>query len=489
MLSYSAITNRGKITLPSVDSWGTNMSIMKDPPKSITLRRKDKVGDNNDIIQMIDDSDRSNDSIMRFARGVNPSVSVSYSNNGGSLQNYGNQQAFLPYSINKDGDFHPFVHAPQDLLPLSRLPRNTVKVISNPALPHFTKELDNSRNQTVTSTVKQNIISSQVKTAKVYSLQKPFQEPFEVKYNIQDVLQKSGNTAKVSFSDRTNQNVIKPTNSINDDLMQKSAISNKQNIQQKNTSDFDPSRFLQESITNEVHSNKMSKGNNEHLIDKYNIKLQDTTNIDYQSAKKGNEQIKYIHENFELEKNLPYYTSSTNKTSLGNIQYMNENELELSRTLPQYEQRTNTKSFGSTKYINEEKKLERNVPIYHSKTNNQGTKHTIYIHNDVELDRVLPEHSAFTNITKNIQKTLGHEYMKEYERKAVLGELQTNDSKKGEHNISSTTVNLNEKMQIGEYNGRGTIPVIERLQGMNYNMNSDKSKLMKNTHNTYKERV
>jgi hypothetical protein len=44
-------------------------------------------------------------------------------------------------------------------------------------------------------------------------------------------------------------------------------------------------------------------------------------------------------------------------------------------------------------------------------------------------------------------------------------------------------------MQIGEYNGRGTIPVIERLQGMNYNMNSDKSKLMKNTHNTYKERV
>ena len=133
--------------------------------------------------------------------------------------------------------------------------------------------------------------------------------------------------------------------------------------------------------------------------------------------------------------------------------------------------------------------MERNVPIYHSKTNNQGTKHTIYIHNDVELDRVLPEHSAFTNITKNIQKTLGHEYMKEYERKAVLGELQTNDSKKGEHNISSTTVNLNEKMQIGEYNGRGTIPVIERLQGMNYNMNSDKSKLMKNTHNTYKERV
>ena len=30
MLSYSAITNSGKVTLPSVDSWGTNMNIIKE---------------------------------------------------------------------------------------------------------------------------------------------------------------------------------------------------------------------------------------------------------------------------------------------------------------------------------------------------------------------------------------------------------------------------------------------------------------------------
>ena len=146
MLSYSAITNSGKVTLPSVGSWGTNMNIMKDPPKSIMMRRIDKVGDTNEITKMIDNSDRSAEAILRFARGVNPSVSVSYSNNGGSLQNFGNQQAKLPYSINKDGDFHPPVQAPQNLLPLSRLPRNVTFAITNPTMPHFGKELPNSRN-------------------------------------------------------------------------------------------------------------------------------------------------------------------------------------------------------------------------------------------------------------------------------------------------------------------------------------------------------
>ena len=139
MLSYSSLVNSGKVTLPSVDSWGTNMNIIRDPPKSITTRRRDKVGENSDILKMIDNSDRSSEAILRFARGVNPSVSVSYSNNGGSLQNFGNQQAKLPYSINKDGDFHPPVQAPQNLLPLSRLPRNITFAVTNPTMPHFGK--------------------------------------------------------------------------------------------------------------------------------------------------------------------------------------------------------------------------------------------------------------------------------------------------------------------------------------------------------------
>ena len=191
MLSYSAITNSGKVTLPSVGSWGTNMNIMKDPPKSIMMRRIDKVGDTNEITKMIDNSDRSAEAILRFARGVNPSVSVNYSNFGGSQQNFGNQQAFLPYTINKDGDFHPPVQAPQDLLPLSRMPRNTTFAISNPGMPHNRKELSNSRNVNATRNVHEKIVSSQVRSTKTYLLQKPFQEPFvHTKSSIQEIAHK-----------------------------------------------------------------------------------------------------------------------------------------------------------------------------------------------------------------------------------------------------------------------------------------------------------
>jgi hypothetical protein len=117
----------------------------RDPPKSIMTRRRDKVGENSDMLKMIDNSYCSSEAILRFSRGVNPSVTVSYSNNGGSLQNFGNQQARLPYTINKDGDFHPPVQAPQDLLALSRLPRNITFAVTNPIFPHFGKELPNSR--------------------------------------------------------------------------------------------------------------------------------------------------------------------------------------------------------------------------------------------------------------------------------------------------------------------------------------------------------
>ena len=56
-ISYSGLSNYGKATLPSVDTWGTNMNILKDPPKSIQTRRIDRVGQTSDITSMIDDSE------------------------------------------------------------------------------------------------------------------------------------------------------------------------------------------------------------------------------------------------------------------------------------------------------------------------------------------------------------------------------------------------------------------------------------------------
>ena len=64
-LSYSALINNGKITLPSVTTWGTNMNILRDPPKSITTRRINKVGE-----KIVGDVDFEN--VKEKAKAITP---------------------------------------------------------------------------------------------------------------------------------------------------------------------------------------------------------------------------------------------------------------------------------------------------------------------------------------------------------------------------------------------------------------------------------
>ena len=483
MLSYSSLTNSGKVTLPSVDSWGTNMNIIRDPPKSIMTRRRDKVGENNDMLQMIDNSDRSNEAIMRFSRGVNPSVSVSYSNNGGSLQNFGNQQARLPYSINKDGDFRPPVQAPQDLLPLSRMPRNITSAVSNPNMPHFGKELPNSRNVNSTSSVKTQIISSQVKPTKRYYMQKPFQEAFESNYSIQDVLKKSANS-NMSTTDRTQTTVLAPTKEINNDIINAFANSNVSNPQYVNNSlnDFNSTKFIQDTNTHSVYTNLNDINNIHNEQDLSNIKQKDFLLVEYSTAKRENKQTgDLIKENFELERTLPVYLSQTNNMGMNNrVSYIHD-DLELDRNLPEYQSRTNYNSMkNQTPLYHDELELDRVLPIYNSSSNIKGTgEHINYIHKDIQLNRTLPEHQSSTNIKQNTQKTLKHDYMKELERKAYLTNMATNNNKQGENNISSRQYVLEDKLQYGQYNTPANIPVFERTQPMMQNIESEKSKMGK----------
>jgi hypothetical protein len=121
------------------------MNILRDPPKGVYTRYKPKVGETSDITQQIQDSgDRVCEAIQVYARGVNPMVSVSYSNNGsnGGQVRYrsgaasdqprlSTGQAYLPYRIMRDGAFRPPVIPPQELLPLSRLPRIFCKPSTN----------------------------------------------------------------------------------------------------------------------------------------------------------------------------------------------------------------------------------------------------------------------------------------------------------------------------------------------------------------------
>ncbi len=55
-ISYSGLKTRAKVTLPSVTDWGTSNNIIRDPPKSIMTRKKDKVGDTSLITAEVDGS-------------------------------------------------------------------------------------------------------------------------------------------------------------------------------------------------------------------------------------------------------------------------------------------------------------------------------------------------------------------------------------------------------------------------------------------------
>ena len=481
MLSYSSLVNHGKVTLPSVESWGTNMNIIRDPPKSITTRRRNKVGENNDILKMIDNSDRSSEAILRFARGVNPSVSVSYSNNGGSLQNFGNQQARLPYSINKDGDFRPPVQAPQNLLPLSRLPRNVTFAVTNPNMPHSGKELPNSRNTKTTSSIKQEIISSQVRPTKRYYLQKPFQEAFESNYMIQPILQKSANS-NISTTNRTHVNVLEPTKEINNENLNAFVQSNNatNSIFKNNINNFNSTNFVHDLSTYSVNTNLNDiKGGIPFDIDLNDIKTKDVTLIEYSTPLNTNGQINYIHENFELERTLPYHESRTNSNSTKLNSFIHD-DINLDRVLPYHESRTNSNSTKLNSFMHDDINLDRVLPNYIAMSNNKGNGERInYIHKDIELNRTLPEHQSKTNIKQNGQKTLKHEYIKELDRKSYVSNMETNNNKQGENNISSRKYILDDKLQLGEYNIPGNIPTFDRVQMIKENYESEKSKMGK----------
>lgn len=133
MIQYPKTTHA---TLPSTDGAFGTLNIQRDPPKAIYVPYRQKASEDNMMIDWLNDTDRFQENILNFQRGVNPMVSVSYGNEGmnggqnrmsegsGSLNPLGNStQAYLPYSVMKDGEFRPPIIPPEQYLPLSRLPR------------------------------------------------------------------------------------------------------------------------------------------------------------------------------------------------------------------------------------------------------------------------------------------------------------------------------------------------------------------------------
>lgn len=199
--SYSGIVNRGKVTLPSVESWGKNNNILRDPPKSITTRRIDKVADTSLLTEEIDDSmDRVAESILVYPRGINPMVGISFDNNGsnggirtGQSKLFSNQQTKLPYRVMREGAFRPPILREVDLYPLSRLPRNKTYVDPIANNPDFTKKLVCPGQPKDYRSVKNEVLHFSTQGCKTKNIQTPVNIQVSKKYT-QDVQQTQKNS-------------------------------------------------------------------------------------------------------------------------------------------------------------------------------------------------------------------------------------------------------------------------------------------------------
>lgn len=470
--SYSAINGYGKSTLPSVEAGLGSLNIIKEPKKGITTRRIDKVGFTNDITQMIQDSgDRACEGINVYARGVNPMVAVNYSNIGGStngnIQVGGPQQGRLPYALDV---FRPPVQRQENLYPLSRLPRNNTSAFSQPGFVDFSKSMSCNARAEPSKTIKQDIIKTFVKPTATYKIEKPLQEPFEVKYVIQPTINVSA-TSGVRTLDITTQEVKKPTKEIDNNPLHTFALSNKNKKGETNNHLLDSKRYLQEAIHNDVHANASFNADfNKHTIDSKRY-LQEAIHNDVHANASYNADInkhtidskRYLQEAIHNDVHAnASYNADINKHTIDSKRYLQEaihNDVTSNKRsrvqqtsiddildLGQNKINQSTKDINTTDYT---------TPIF-------GGEKVTYIHDDIELDRNLPEYNAQTNITKNMQKILLHDKELFIQRHLPTTTYTTNIISKGTNSDHANRdyKNLVPKVNAGSFNNSGTIPKV-----------------------------
>ena len=402
-ISYHGIIgNKAKVTMPSAEGWLTNKNILRDPPKSITTRRIDRVNQDGSLNEMIYHSgDRLAENINVFARGVNPMVSVEYGNHGAAstlgggsnagLGAFGNgAPGKLPYRIMDAGAFRPPMLRQEQLLPLSRQPRNVTKVITNKAFVDYTKSVtcQATKEPSTYRQIKEGF-KTHVEPTRTCKFATPVQEHFVLKYVIENPTTTSATTAKVS---RANIQMI------NNENMREAAKS--------------------------INQYAQTSG----------IKAQNFQN--------------YIHDEKNLERNIPSYTTSTNKTSA------------LKKTIaPDYDML-----------------LSRNMPSHMATTNMQGDK-TVSLDHEVDhnLSRNIPEYSTRSNVsdtTKFVYNRPENDYM--FEQKTMAHSVHANPNGRGDTEQNRTYI-LPESLPTGGFEGKSTMPVMDR--SVNYNSNYSTGKM------------
>lgn len=348
-ISYHGIIgNKAKTTLPSAEGgWYKNKNILRDPPKSITTRRIDKVNQDGSLNEMMyHTGDRIAENINVFARGVNPMVAVEYTSNSGAAVGAPGK---LPYRIMNGGAYRPPQLTQEQLLPLSRQNRVVTQAYTNKEYLDYSKTVmcGATTSPTAMRQIKDNL-KCEVTPTKTLNIQMPVKEHFELKYIVENPTNTSASANKTA---KSNLQIV-----------------NRQNVKEA----------LKEINQYAQNSGLQSQG--------------------YQN---------YIHNEIELERNVPSFSASTTKTSAMKKTLAPDYQMLLTRNTPQYvTSAAKSSDIHRTVQADNDIVLDRNLPAHMMKTNMQGD-HVTYLEadNDMVLERNLPEYAMTANKTDNSRYT------------------------------------------------------------------------------------
>ena len=371
-VTYSGIYPKRITTLPSVETWGTNMNILKDPPKSIHTTRKDKIGDVQSIVMdQEDSSDRINEMINVYPRGQNPFVKVQYSNDGTSGgQNRQNGSAGtvgvsafggvkMAHTTMRDGEFRPPVRTDFDLLPLSRLPRGNIQVNTNKGNTRKLMESTNCGDL--------NVNTQAIK--KCNNLPKNANVPNYVYKTTHNQQQRENFIPSKSIrnSNYNNVNTIKtgpvkenlprsaPSRAIvekfqhfdytvpkGSDVLYRTVDNNNKNISESINNNMIKGQF-------QTNHSRISNGlENSEKYQNNAVKNQINTGMTTNHVKNyGSEQFTEIEE-LQLTRNKPISNVTTNIKGSYDVSNKHENTVKLNRNMPNYSMQAHTFGVGDT---------------------------------------------------------------------------------------------------------------------------------------------
>ena len=136
----SALSLKKNMTLQSIDGWGGQLDIKRDPIRSVMTRKIVKVGQDSTLENLIGNSgDRLKDTISRYPRGINIMNSMQINNYNSTTPGGSATQASLANKIMDQGSFRPPIIPLKDQLPLSRQNRLNTCGVTNPMIQDYSK--------------------------------------------------------------------------------------------------------------------------------------------------------------------------------------------------------------------------------------------------------------------------------------------------------------------------------------------------------------